>query len=144
MKKIKPLVFICVGLMTIATLYGAIDLAKSNSSDELKDLYVEKTEEERPAETAEKKIEKVAVAAVEEKGIVKMKEKIIKKKEAKKLQKEINKSKEKEAYNKPVEEVIEAKKKKELEWESFSRKAVDRKFKKAKALTDSVQQVRKL
>ena len=136
MKKIKPLVFICAGLMTIATLYGAIDLAKSNSNNDLKDLYVEKDEVSLPAEKIE-----LALPAVEEKETVNKEEKATSKKEAKKAKKKINKVIEKGSYNKPVEEIKEVKKKKELEWESFSRKAVDRKFKKAKVFTDSVQQV---
>jgi hypothetical protein len=139
MKKIKPLVFICVGLMTIATLYGAIDLAKSNSKDDLKNLYVEKIEAEQQAETKEN-IE-VALKAIEEKEIVTKGEKVIRKKETKKPKNKITKVVEKEVYIKPVDEVIVVKKKKELKWESFSRKAVDRKFKKNKVVVDTVQQV---
>ena len=66
--------------------------------------------------------------------------KVIAEQKAKKPKKEITRVIEKQFYNKPTDEVIAVKKKKELEWESFSRKAVDRKFKKMKVLTDSIQQ----
>lgn len=137
MKKIKPLVFICAGLMAIATLYGAFDLAKAKVNNELDELYVEQKDHVKQVEKIKVEKDEAAPTVVEEKVLPKENQKTAVNKGVKKQKRKTTKPVPVEVYNKPVEEKIELKEK-ELEWESFSRKAVNKKFKKVITQVDTV------
>jgi hypothetical protein len=129
MNKTKPVIFICGGLMAIATLYGAIDLA---TSGELTEMYVEKIEEPK-----QEKIEKVEVApAVVEKEIANEEKKVATKKITKKPKKKIIKEEIVIAKSDVEKEtVIEED---EFRWEKFSRGAVNKRIRKEIVKVDSV------
>jgi hypothetical protein len=125
MKKTKPLLFVCGGLMAIATLYGAIDLANSDSSGQLAELYVEKMPIEKPI-----KKDKEDVPLITEKDADK-----ISKKEESKDEKQESRKRDKKNLTKKARPIVEPK---EIEWESFSRKPINRKFKKTAAVIDTI------
>ena len=126
MKKIKPLLLACAGLMGIATLFGAYDLATSNSAGQLTNLYVEKdTVDQKPDIRKQEKNLPLVIKEEKKEADEKVLEEKPINKQKKSVKKEISKNK---------SELIEEK---ELEWESFSRKPINRRFKKAANVIDT-------
>ncbi|HEX8332119.1 MAG TPA: hypothetical protein VF622_05825 [Segetibacter sp.] len=123
MKKIKPLLFVCGGLMGIATLYGAIDLATSNSSGKLAGLYAEEQHHEQKAQL------KDVVPVISEKEIGDEKEVVEKKVDTQ------NEKHTKQSKKQTFKHTQKKEETKELEWESFSRKPINMKFKKETTVT---------
>jgi hypothetical protein len=131
MKKIKPLLFICCGLMAIATLYGAIDLAKSDTSGELAGLY-----SEIPDDTIIPDEPKEEVSPLKKEDEIKDAEREVRKSENFKKGNINNQKKNKLSREQSRAEINE-----KIEWESFSRKPINMKFKKETFATpDSTQQ----
>lgn len=126
MKQTKAIIFICGGLMAIATIYGAIDLA---TSGELTNLYAEKPEQPAVTETAAK--EELKPAATE----VAREEQIVEKREVKKRKKKAHKKAE-FVVEQQVEETETEEK--EIRSEMFSRGAINKRPKKEITQVDTV------